>query len=627
MKKPVFLTTCAGLVGSAVAVHAIDLKESKITQVVNDVEIISAANQSEKQAKVNDAFDMPDVLRTGAGSRAELIAADETVTRVGANTIFSFDPANRTIDLKQGSLLFHSVHGKGGGTIHTGAATASVLGTTLVVTTTPSGGLKVLDLEGNVEVKFLNGLKQSLDPGQMTFVLPGGKQLAPIIVFRLDDVVKHGQLLKGFNNPLSSLSLIEQQIQKQMKLIKDGRYTDTGLLVGNDATSDKVQVLGLDTLQTALDNSGVNSPAIDAALNEDVTFGHSLPPQHVFPGQTFVLPNNSFFAGQAFEGFAARNIFFDSPNVDFSPYGNSTEFDMVADRNIYVNNSVSLSGFSEVYNIFFYLVAGGQFIITPGADLTANVANLEMASGGSFDLSGSKVINDFGNTEMAFGGNFSMENGAQINALGSLDIETLGNLTINDSSLQASSLLLQPVHGEITMNSATLISPAIAALHSTGNISLNNSTIYSDPGTGQVRIKSDKGSINLQNNLLEAQTLVLNSGDGILLDGNGQQYISGSGTATFTAPNVISVNNADLSNFAVINMAANTIDLINVILGNGSYNFGTKTGQVTLSGALDPGYLNIRHVMLDGTLITSTEQINFTGGPSAAHGINSFPNH
>ena len=109
---------------------AIDLKQSKVTQVVNDVQIISASDQSKKTAAVNDTFSMPDILRTGPASRAELVAQDETVTRVGANTIFSFDPANRTIDLKQGSLLFHSPHGKGGGTIHTGSATASVLGTT-----------------------------------------------------------------------------------------------------------------------------------------------------------------------------------------------------------------------------------------------------------------------------------------------------------------------------------------------------------------------------------------------------------------------------------------------------------------------------------------------------------------
>ena len=201
---------CAFAVSSS---HTIDLKQSKVTQVVNDVEIISAADQSQKNASVNDVFKMPDILKTGPQSRAELVADDETVTRVGANTIFSFDPANRTIDLKQGSLLFHSPHGKGGGTIHTGSATASVLGTTLIITTTPSGGFKVLDLEGSVEVNFLNGLNQKLAPGQMSFVLPGGNQLSPIVVFRLDTLTKNSRLVGGFNNQLASLPLILQQVE------------------------------------------------------------------------------------------------------------------------------------------------------------------------------------------------------------------------------------------------------------------------------------------------------------------------------------------------------------------------------------------------------------------------------
>ena len=60
-----------------------------MAQVVNDVQIISAARQSQKSAAVNDVFTMPDILRTGPSSRAELVAEDATVTRVGANTIFS----------------------------------------------------------------------------------------------------------------------------------------------------------------------------------------------------------------------------------------------------------------------------------------------------------------------------------------------------------------------------------------------------------------------------------------------------------------------------------------------------------------------------------------------------------
>src|SRR5215469_2420051 len=199
MKKLATFQVCLGCVLAAATSHAIDLKQSKFTQVVNDVQIISAADQKEKSAAINDIFSMPDILRTGAASRAELVAEDQTVTRVGANTVFSFDPANRTIDLKQGSLLFHSPHGKGGGTIHTGSATASVLGTTLIVVTTPNGGLKVIALEGQVEVKFPNALKQKLNPGQMTYVLPGANQLAPVVNFRLDELTRTSLLIKGFN--------------------------------------------------------------------------------------------------------------------------------------------------------------------------------------------------------------------------------------------------------------------------------------------------------------------------------------------------------------------------------------------------------------------------------------------
>src|ERR1039457_5469458 len=149
MKKLCVYSLCLGCVFAASTSHAFDLKQSKLTQVVNDVQIISAAAQKQKAAAVNDLFAMPDILRTGTASRAERVAQDGTVTRVGANTLFSVDPATPTIELKQGRLLFHSPHGKGGGTIDTGSATASVLGTTRIVTTTSTGGMKVLDLEGS----------------------------------------------------------------------------------------------------------------------------------------------------------------------------------------------------------------------------------------------------------------------------------------------------------------------------------------------------------------------------------------------------------------------------------------------------------------------------------------------
>ncbi len=74
MKNNAALILCLATVAVCSVSRAGDLKQSKLTQVVNDVRIISAASQSEKNAGVNDVFMMPDILRTGAGSRAELVA-------------------------------------------------------------------------------------------------------------------------------------------------------------------------------------------------------------------------------------------------------------------------------------------------------------------------------------------------------------------------------------------------------------------------------------------------------------------------------------------------------------------------------------------------------------------------
>ena len=74
MRRSAVFPLCLGGFFAVCTAYAIDLKQSKLTQVVNDVQIISAAGQAQKTAMVNDVFSMPDILRTGAASRAELVA-------------------------------------------------------------------------------------------------------------------------------------------------------------------------------------------------------------------------------------------------------------------------------------------------------------------------------------------------------------------------------------------------------------------------------------------------------------------------------------------------------------------------------------------------------------------------
>jgi len=91
------------------------LTESKVTEIIKEVNLLPASTATAAPAKLNDLVKAPDRVRTGAQSRTELTAPDNTITRIGANTVFSFENQGRTLNLEQGSLLFHSPKGKGGG--------------------------------------------------------------------------------------------------------------------------------------------------------------------------------------------------------------------------------------------------------------------------------------------------------------------------------------------------------------------------------------------------------------------------------------------------------------------------------------------------------------------------------
>ncbi len=639
MKKRAILWFCFGCVFAAIKSSAIDLKQSKITQVINDVQIVSATGQTQKSAAVNDVFTMPDILRTGAASRAELVASDATITRVGANTIFSFDPANRTIDLQQGSLLFHSPHGKGGGTIHTGSATASVLGTTLIVTTTPNGGMKVLDLEGHVEVKFLNGLKQKLAPGEMTFILPGGNRFAPIVIFRLDELTKNSLLVKGFTQPLSSISLINDQIQKQISLIKSGRATDTGLLVGDNANPNQVEVLDPNTIQAV---NAANSPAANTALGSDATLNQSsltaksipTPPDRVFTGTPFNLPNSAFFAGQSFIGFAGRNININSSRgaktltIDLSPYANLFAFNMVAAKNLNLDGSVTFSGFSVHDSVYFSLIAGGQITFEPGITVAADISNLGFYSAGSMTLNNDNVNNDNGNTSFISGGNVSVENDSSIFANGSLVLAAGGNVAVSGSTIVAGSVYFSQIGGTLTLDSSRFFLNQDALFSADKAVAINNSAISTDSGSGRVTINSQSKSVTLTGTSIQAQFLTVNSGDGILLDGTGAKFASSgaNSTASFTAPNLVTVKNADLSAFAILNLVANTVTINGVNLPKLTV-VETLTGLANINNSERLGYFNIINSQWMGVPITSTSQITFSGPQGNTSGIYLTPIH
>lgn len=628
--KKLFTVILLGLFTLPSALLAIDLKQSKFTQVVNDVEVISA-DKSHHQATANDVFKMPDVLRTGPNSRAELVSTDNTITRVGANTVFAYDPASRTLDLQQGSLLFHSLTGKGGGTIHTRSATASVLGTTIIVSATPNGGFKLLVLEGQAEVRFLNGQHRTLFSGQMIFILPGG-EASPVIVFRLDVQTQGSLLVNGFNTPLPSWSKIQNSITQQLSMLLNGEAQDSDFSVGDNATPDAVQVV-----MNVYNNYNHQGFLGDASIigGDKVVSDHnavdypSLSPLHLANdsrafSSSFTLPNTGnvpmelglLGINNPAAGFVGNNIDIDTENIYLSPFANDSDFDFIADGDLKIWQSVNFTpggsgsfggGSPTIQPYTIALVAGQQMLIAPGVTLEADtgifdlVADsfgvLETGAGeasppellSDANLLNVNLINQVGDVDVYSLAGLSLTGGG-VNADGNVKIESKSTLALEGDNEDEPSFLVIDAGGslnlisdtgDVDINGAMLNPGSEIDINANGAVNLSNSNIHL--GIGEVNINA-VGFISQYGNDIEidAGDLNVTAGGSVVID-----------NTTINAGNSISIDSEPLGS-----LSASTITIlpggpITVIPPSGDLNV-TSGGEtdienttINLGGNLD----------------------------------------
>ena len=86
MKTTLSLTVMAMFCGLP-ALASLPLTESTFTEIIQDVNVVAAADKTVTPARTNELFKAPDLVRTGQLSRVELTAKDLTITRIGANTL------------------------------------------------------------------------------------------------------------------------------------------------------------------------------------------------------------------------------------------------------------------------------------------------------------------------------------------------------------------------------------------------------------------------------------------------------------------------------------------------------------------------------------------------------------
>jgi len=215
------------------------LKEAEVTRIINDVRLVPA-QQTPSAAKVGDKISGQTALATGAQSRAELRFPDQTLTRLGSNSLFRMDAKSRDLNLEKGVMLLQVPKQLGGATVRTAAITAAVTGTTVMMEYDPNGFVKIIVLEGEVDV-FLNERRSELrtiSAGDMLITKPNATALPQPVQVDLQRLRRTSKLLNSKDfSALGNEKQLSDALEQQNKKKQKGELLETAYLLQGRGTS------------------------------------------------------------------------------------------------------------------------------------------------------------------------------------------------------------------------------------------------------------------------------------------------------------------------------------------------------------------------------------------------------
>lgn len=234
MKNAPRIFVLLGLLGSAAM--AAPLQKAEVTRVYNEVKILDGGSES-RSAKPGDVILGRTAVRTGEKSRAELKFTDETLTRLGANTQFSFESGTRNLSLENGVIFLQVPKGAGGAKIRTAAVTAAVTGTSFFAEIVAGLVLKYIVIEGSLDLFFPDrpGVFITLKAGQMIMMRPDALGFPRPVEVDIDKLVETSDLAGdgGVFDPVGGEAgqAINNAINAQNKDLKNGKLIGTNLVI------------------------------------------------------------------------------------------------------------------------------------------------------------------------------------------------------------------------------------------------------------------------------------------------------------------------------------------------------------------------------------------------------------
>jgi len=197
------------------------LQQASVTEAVNSVSYQTSEKSEQKPASTGTIIHPDNVVRTGVKSRAELKFNDNTVTRMGANSVFTFDAQSQKLNLEQGSMLFSKPKDASTFQITTPAATCAISGTSGFLQYLPGGhgGLIFGLIEGHTSL-VIGGTTYNLTGGNMLVISPDGT--VHIVAFDIAAFLHNAGLITKFKSKLPNQGAIDAALAEYLSLVDRG---------------------------------------------------------------------------------------------------------------------------------------------------------------------------------------------------------------------------------------------------------------------------------------------------------------------------------------------------------------------------------------------------------------------
>ncbi len=208
---------------------------AQITKIIHEVHLLGHDAQPQP-ACLDERVGDGTVVKTGGESGAELIFTDQTVARLGSNSVFSFASGTRNLNLEAGAMLLQVPKTARGPRIQTAGVAAAIAGTT-VMFECHATVYKFLVLQGTGRLFRPGHLGDSVlvRAGQMVIGQPN-TPLSDPVDFDIERFLKTSHFLVDFA-PLRSDGLMASESLKQQKAKTKRTLIETNLVIFGGGTA------------------------------------------------------------------------------------------------------------------------------------------------------------------------------------------------------------------------------------------------------------------------------------------------------------------------------------------------------------------------------------------------------